>query len=197
MERWNPDEYVANFHDVVNLYHIFLANIIKWVEIKGNTFLELGCGSGKWSALFACLGFQCALVDNTEGMFDRVRKNFPMISKSFYFIFDDALVLKNVPVDMFDIVFSEGLYEHFLEKGDRMKFVFNTFSVLKEGGIAIIMIPYKTGKEDEIQIEVDELLNEWSQIFKTVKRFQFFDNKTKECKFIGVIAKKEMVVDED
>jgi len=189
-ERWKPEEYVAGFRDVVDLYLTFLPYMIQWTKIEGSTFLEIGCGSGKWSALFACLGFRCALVDNTPGMFDRVRKNFPMISKTFFFIDDDALDLENTPIEMFDIVFSEGLYEHFLEKGDRLKFAMNTYKSMKGGGTAIIMVPFKTGEEDEYQFEsTEEMIDEWLQVFEKVRGFRF-DSETEATKFIGIIAIK-------
>jgi len=187
-ERWNPDEYTANYSDVVGVYLTFIPSLAQWSKLKGTNFLELGCGSGKWSATFALLGFDCVLVDNTPKMFDRVRKNFPTIAKTFICLEQDVLNL-HVPPRTFDIVFSEGLYEHFLDKDDRIKFMQNVSMSLTDNGQVIIMVPCESDAEDEYKFTLEELISEWKEYYPYVDGFSFKGEDGNRINLIGIIAK--------
>lgn len=192
-ERWDASTYVADWKDVFGVIQEFFPTFEKALDFdEEDLVLEVGVGSGKWSAAFAILGHHCVVVDNNPEMFEQVRKNFPAISKSFIFVLDDARTLNRVPNNTFNIVFSEGLLEHFLDKEERLS-VLRAMAkkVRQQLGILIILVPYKTNAPDEHQYEdVEELFSEFKEsgMFEDDYTGIKFFSEGEELKIIGVMA---------
>ncbi|MEX0989842.1 MAG: class I SAM-dependent methyltransferase [Actinomycetota bacterium] len=79
---------------------------------QGGRVLELGCGAGLVSALFASWGHHVTAVDNDEDIVRTARETTRRLGQSIDVVLADAL---NPPGYLrgFDLVFSLGLVEHF------------------------------------------------------------------------------------
>lgn len=120
---------------VFNIYKKFLNK----VKIKNPKIIELGCGSGELTArIIKKYGGFATLVDNSkEALF--------LASNKFKKYGIKAKILKKNlfkfnPKEKFDIVHSEGLLEHFLDKKQRKIIEVHKKCVNKEGFI-IITVP--------------------------------------------------------
>lgn len=152
MSRWNPEEYYADLFDIIGTFKsgwgIAVFGRYKYIWKKGIKTLEVGVGSGKWSAMFALMGAKATLVDNSARMLDKVKENFPQINFE-EFIKDDVLKLNKVPNKTYDVVFSDGLVEHFLERQDRQKAIQNLFAKVKDKGYLFYTVPLNSHEKDE------------------------------------------------
>jgi len=192
-EHWDASEYIADYKDCLGLIEWMFPILYSIYDFeKGKTFLELGCGSGKWSALFAFAGMYGTLVDNNPKMLEQVRKNFPAISQSFIFIEDDARTLEKVPVNAFDFVFSEGLLEHF-DKDTRRNIIFNIVEKMKQKeSCVILLVPHDMedtyGGEHRWE-NPNELVKEISEtgVFNYIIGITYHDHKGK-IPIIGIMG---------
>jgi len=192
-ERWHPDEYVANYRNAIGVIKEFIFPFLEYIEIENEDWvLEVGVGSGKWSAAFAIMGCNVVGVDNHPGMLDRVRLNFPAISRSMILVLDDARTLNNIPNQFFDIVVSEGLVEHFLDDDERLQVMRNMAVKLKPTeSVLICVVPYNSKEEDEHCYENhEELVRELEslKIFNNLQCFAMTQGDEKSPKLLAVLA---------
>lgn len=112
-------------------------------ELAGKRVLEIGCGAGGHSALFARHGAVVTAVDITE-------KRVAATAAKFRLLEDDALGCGAMQADAealpfkdgsFDIVYSNGVLHH---THDTEKALNEAFRVLKPGGLAIVMLYCKS-----------------------------------------------------
>jgi len=154
---WDASTYQTTYRSAVGAIEKLIRPLImSEMNINsGGRVLECGLGSGKWSAGFALLGYQVYAIDNSEAMIEQVRKNFPNI-KIQYIVKDvrDAPLIYP-PVDL---LFSEGLIEHFLDDEERMKVLTNFYNAVK--GYVSIIVPYKSIEENEIYYTKKKLCDE-------------------------------------
>lgn len=158
---WNHEEYKANFLDVFA--------ILDWVKpffenvnfLKGSRVLEVGCGSGKFSALFALMGFKVTCSDESREMLKRAKENFPNINMQFKVaqiphVLNDFQTkpLWKQPVsyvdteDYFDLVFNEGTFEHFMTEPEQKEVIQDLVSVIKKHGYLFLYIPLYDSREE-------------------------------------------------
>lgn len=110
--------------------------------LEGKRVIELGCGSGLISAKLAEFGADVTLVDSSEEALKLSEKNFHTIGVKGKFLCRNVLDLDSDSkfTNQFDIVFSEGLVEHFLD--DERKRIFEIHSrLVKEDGFVFIAVP--------------------------------------------------------
>ncbi len=164
-DRWDPETYNENINSVLGLMNsAWFTNV--WERVKPKIekhtkVLEVGSGGGKWSATFALFGCCVTVVDNMPAMLKKVEENFPTFKMEF--IFDDARTLEKIPDETYDLVFSDGLIEHFLDDNVRKKVLQNLFAKVKKGGTLCYTIPARSKESDEHYYEeicdaIDELL---------------------------------------
>jgi 2-polyprenyl-3-methyl-5-hydroxy-6-metoxy-1,4-benzoquinol methylase len=97
----------------------------------GSRCLEVGCGSGRLSALLARDGHQLTCMDYTLEALHAAQRNFASAQLSGRFVQGDAFALP-FAAGSFDAVFSTGLLEHF---EDSLPVVAEMTRVLRPGGI--------------------------------------------------------------
>ena len=195
--HWNASEYVANYKDCFNLFQNYIFPVLSQVInfTPKSKFLEVGCGSGKWSACFAIMGMYGVLVDNNPAMLERVRENFPAISKSFFLIEDDARTLEKVTNNSFDLIFSEGLLEHF-NKEERERVIINMASKMKHTDSCLLLIVPHDYKDTHGGEHRWENLEEFSREIGETKQFnyvipiKFVEDGSEEVPWLGVLAYK-------
>lgn len=123
--KWNSLLYDSK-HDFVAEYGKGLLSFVP--ENKGQTILDLGCGTGKLTAKLAALCNKVIGVDSSQSMIGRAKEQFADIE----FFVCDALAL---PFENeFDVVFSNAVF-HWIDDHDLL--LKNIHKVLKPQGILV------------------------------------------------------------
>lgn len=107
--------------------------------------LEAGCGSAKRSFTLALLGYSTSGLDYSAQIIKSLEKNLQMV-ESLYGKTTFSPVkgdLFDIPFsdNTFDVVFNEGVLEHFLERETRIKALKEMKRILKENGMVIVVVP--------------------------------------------------------
>lgn len=157
--RWKPEEYKATGADVINIIAGWLVPyILTDINIKrGGKVLEGGVGSGKWSAAFSVLGYETFALDNSLEMLKQAEKNFPELNITF--IQKDVQDYPLFKDNGIDLLFSEGLVEHFLDDEVRKNVLHNFYKAVQKGGYIALIVPFESTEEDEIAYS-DNMLKE-------------------------------------
>jgi ubiquinone/menaquinone biosynthesis C-methylase UbiE len=108
-------------------------------SIKGKKILEVGSGTGRDSIYLAKLGAECVLLDYIDASLQTACTIANKEGISIKTIKADA---NNIPFESeyFDMVFSQGFLEHFIEPLALLK---EQIRVLKKGGFLLIDVPQK------------------------------------------------------
>jgi len=107
------------------------------MDIRGKKLLEIGCGAGGHSALFARNGAEVTSVDITLDRAQSAANKLSLISSGTGRAYHaDA---ENLPFrdDVFDVVYSNGVLHH---SSDTSRCIEEVFRVLKPGGHAVLML---------------------------------------------------------
>jgi hypothetical protein len=157
-----------------------------WVEkhyieefglVPGQRLLDLGCGDGFWSGIFAEKGFEVVGVDLSEGGIEVARQRYTSIE----FLVADAELQLPFPPGSFDIVFARGL-SHFgqphltTSRGEAL--MENLMMNVREGGLALVSV-YTTrdGKKTESWTHhTKEALLEFVNPFGRVRKTELVGN---------------------
>ncbi len=105
----------------------------------GKSILDAGCGSGFFSAYFCDKGLNATAVDYADSalsLTQEMTSNRARIVKADMF----SESFRQEHAGMFDIVFSDGLLEHFEESGQN-KLLSNFAGILKSQGLLITFVP--------------------------------------------------------
>lgn len=129
-------------------------------SMKDLQVIEIGSGIGTYAGLFASEGAKATLLDFSTKALQRAQYFFKSNNLSANYVQGDALNIPKSLKNKFDISISVGLTEHFKET-ERLKINKNHFSVLKKGGIAIIMVPNTYNFPYRIYKFVAELFGTW------------------------------------
>ena len=195
-ERWKADTYVEDWRGILYIMNNVFPRFEEVFTIpKGGWVMEIGIGSGKWSAAFAVAGCNVVAVDYLPEMLDNVIKNYPAISRGMFTVLDDARTLNRVPNNFFSVVLSEGLLEHFLDDETRLLVVKNMVKKLRGGGVFICIVPINSDEEDEHYYTKESFYEELmgTGYFSSATMLGFLINDTKEITQIGFIAQRAMV----
>lgn len=116
-------------------------------DIKLNKILEIGCGGGNFGIRFMIHNLDVYFADTSMDMLNVCRHN---IEKILFFKKIRKADNRLLRLDMFnmgfkdgqfDLVISEGVYEHLHEKEARIRFLNESKRVLKKGGCLFVAIP--------------------------------------------------------
>lgn len=125
MSEWNSALYDSK-HDFVAEYGKGLLEFVP--ENKGQSILDLGCGTGTLTSQLAELGGMVIGVDSSENMIKKARERYDNIE----FMVCDALAL---PFEKrFDVVFSNAVFHWIADHNALLK---NIHKALKPNGILI------------------------------------------------------------
>lgn len=107
--------------------------------------LEVGFGSGKRSLAFAMLGFDVTAIDYSDYIIANINQALKLGAE--YFGNIRLKIVKNDAINLsfnrnyFDLVFNEGVVEHWLERKDRLKVIREMYRVTKYNGTVCITVP--------------------------------------------------------
>jgi len=112
-------------------------------EIVGKKVLEIGCGAGGHSALFASHGAKMTSVDITPARVQSTQRKFELLGDAAQGCRAMQADAENLPFEdgEFDIVYSNGVLHH---THDTEKAIAEVHRVLKPGGKAVIMLYCKS-----------------------------------------------------
>jgi SAM-dependent methyltransferase len=116
-----------------------IEQIQKVTTIKDSTALEIGAGAGVDSIELSRLGGKCTVLDYSPEALKVVRRNAKNAGVEVSLIEADAEKIP-LPSESFDLVFSQGLIEHF-RNPDRI--ISEHFRLAKRGGFVLIDVPQK------------------------------------------------------
>jgi len=107
-------EYLENLH-------VHLPLLVEIIREKPRRILEVGTGSGSMSIFLSHLGYDVTSIDNDEYVVDWARELCERLSGNVTFMIRDASDLcRKFQKAEFDIVFSQGFFEHFSDSQIRL-----------------------------------------------------------------------------
>ena len=127
----------------INWYfsRMFGKTILSVSEIKSGKIFEPGCGSGMTCAQFAQDGFDITLMDLSPNALKKALTTFENFGQSCKFTIGDLFNLP-FPDEEFDVVFNQGVMEHFKIAGISPDAgIQEMLRVVKKGGTLIILVP--------------------------------------------------------
>jgi len=127
----------------INLYfsRVFAKAIMSVANVRYGKIFEPGCGGGMTCAKFAIQGFEITIMDLSENALQKAISLFREFSLDCRFTLGN---LFNIPLKdgQFDIVFNQGVMEHFRLAGfDASLGIKEMLRVLKKNGTLIIFVP--------------------------------------------------------
>jgi SAM-dependent methyltransferase len=112
-----------------------------------NKVLEIGCGGGNFGIRFMIHNLDVYFTDASMGMLKTCRYNINKIlalkknNNTKNRLFAQDMFNLGFKDEQFELVISEGVYEHLHEKEARIKFLNESKRVLKKGGCLFVAIP--------------------------------------------------------
>jgi SAM-dependent methyltransferase len=130
---WNPEEFEALLRTCPNDDSVNLS--LRNVPDKSMYILEAGCGSGRVVKYLYDLGYvNVHGIELNKEAVSHINEQFPELQ-----IVQGDILAMPYPKEMFDVVVSYGVVEHFPESVVRpMRALFDA---LKPGGIAVVTVP--------------------------------------------------------
>lgn len=113
--------------------------LLAQADPKGLKVLEVGGGSGRDSIRLAKMGAEVTVIDYVRSSLDVVARNAAKHDARIELIHGDALAMP-FPEGTFDVVFHQGLLEHFRDPGPLLR---ENRRVLKTGGLVLIDVPQR------------------------------------------------------
>lgn len=140
-ERWNKvyDDLGRDYQ--LYLYQHQLLDVIRscFDSLKNKTILEIGCGKGNELIQLAREGATCSGLDFSESAIQFLSSRLRIDRIDSAIIRGDARSIPLRPGE-FDLVFSQGVLEHFHDPNEIVK---EQRRVLKQGGYIVIEVPNK------------------------------------------------------
>jgi len=133
---WQDREQIEAVYS--NEERIYL-NLIKVTEIKGKKILEIGAGSGRDSLQLAHENAMVYVLDYSPQALQIIKKLKGRNDNQVHLIQADAFQIP-MPDETLDIVFHQGLMEHFKNP---LPLLNEHFRVLKPGGLLLVDVPQR------------------------------------------------------
>ena len=106
----------------------------------GRKFCEVGCGSGTISALLAKMGARITLVDLAPKALAFAKRHFEQLGHEADFCLQDGLQM-GFRSNEFDVVWNEGVIEHFADEG-KVALIKEMWRIVRPGGVLFIRAPH-------------------------------------------------------
>lgn len=151
-------EYIGN----LNVHIPLLEEVVKE---KPSKILEVGAGTGSMATFLSYLGYEVVCVDNDE----KVLKNSAEFCEKWhgnvtFFLCDAFQLSKKFKEKEFNVVFSQGLYEHFTD--ENIKKLLR--EQLKVGKVVIFSVPSKYYPQKDFGDEWLLTVKSWRKILRAV-----------------------------
>ena len=128
-------------HEVYSNDDRVLRNLVKVTDLKGKKVMEVGAGTGRDSFGMVEKGATVYMVDYASSSL-QIIKNIAIEQKIVVHPVGGNAFSLPFPDETFDVVFHQGLLEHFREK-EAMNLLRENVRVLKRGGILLVDVPQR------------------------------------------------------
>lgn len=135
-EFWKRDESSGDFY---HSSETIIENLLSVTDVRGLRILEVGAGTGGDSINLSTMGARVIALDYSEDILKKVKAVTNESGVSLDLMRGDGTNLP-FPDECFDIVYHQGLLEHFLQP---QTLVGENIRVLKKGGYLLIDVPQK------------------------------------------------------
>jgi trans-aconitate methyltransferase len=156
-DSWNANLYDGN-HSFVSMFGEDLVNLL--APNKGETILDLGCGTGDLAFTLHNLGVNIVGIDQSENMVQQAKTKYPNVT----FHVQDAVKMKYT--NEFDAVFSNATL-HWIKNPKQA--LYGIFNGLKQGGRFVA----EFGGKGNVQTITDEIINQIQESEIEYKSEQF------------------------
>lgn len=116
-----------------------IMDILSPLAVRGQSALDAGCGSGFFSAFFLDRGMETVSLDYSDSALEITKKQTGGRGKILKADLVATDLAQKIP-GRFDVIFSDGLLEHF-SSADQDRILQNLISVLTEGGTIVTFVP--------------------------------------------------------
>ena len=130
--KFNEDDRLTKSRQGQLEYRVTMHYIHRFLK-TGDSVLEIGAGTGRYSIALAREGFRVSAVELVESNLARLRENAAGL-KNLDAHRGDALDLGRFPDDSFDLTLLFGPMYHLYEKADQQKAIDEAIRVTKPGG---------------------------------------------------------------
>ncbi|MFN3704676.1 MAG: class I SAM-dependent methyltransferase [Thermoflexales bacterium] len=127
----------------------YIRLILDYASLPPNSLvLEPGCGSGKFSLVFASLGHRVVALDFVVEVLKGVQAAEQALAGKWpgqlWGYCQGSLLSLPFPDFIFDLVVNEGVIEHWLEETERLEVITEMVRVTRPGGIVAVIVPNGT-----------------------------------------------------
>lgn len=124
----------------------FIQHILKYANLRRDAkVLEAGCGSGKFSFCFALLGYDVTALDYSAIMLQNVARSRDKFERETgrlnLTLRQGDLERLDLPSESFDLVFNEGVVEHWIDHSERCAVIAQMARVARPGGTVAVIVP--------------------------------------------------------
>ncbi len=140
-EKKHWDEFWASSRDLEEVYandDRIIENLVSVIDLEGKRILEVGAGTGRDSETLSSKGAEVWTLDYSEESLRLMANN---IEQPVRIVCGDAFALPFAS-DSFDVVFHQGLLEHFTNPGPG-DILAENHRVLKPGGHVLADVPQR------------------------------------------------------
>ena len=150
--NWGEDAYKvkSRFKQYWYAFRNPVTSVLKYCRSRGiklDKVAEIGCGGGSFGIRFVIHGLDVYFIDEAMDMLKACTYN---LNRIIFFqknkkiegrLFCQDMFHLGFKDEQFDLVISDGVYEHLHEREARVKFINESRRVLKKGGCLFIAIP--------------------------------------------------------
>ncbi len=140
--NWKRMDIASSLKMKDHFYKCFQQMVKKKLKLGKKTLLEVGCAPGRFLVYFVReFDYDISGIDYSKIGCELTRNNLYIAGKNGHIIEAD-LLSDSLPKENWDIVFSAGLVEHFL---DPKTILMKKYELLKPGGVLLTTIPNFAG----------------------------------------------------
>ena len=186
-KTYERDDVVEKYYErYLNVPEYFEINVSKLIQkFPGKKILDVGCGPGQFSRIFADHGFDVVAIDYSMAMIRKAKSLSADKNNLVYRVMDMKKVKKYFKANTFDVIWATASLLH-LNKEDIPTILEDFKHILKPGGHVYLLI--KLGEQGTI------FLNDCDLVEGVVRKFTFlnetwFENLLNRLNF-SIIEKK-------
>ncbi len=142
--RFDENSYKTSLKEIRQMMNsIHIRFILKYAK-PGSKVLEGGCGSAKFAFALAMRGFDVTAMDYSNHIVANVEAMLASVKKERDIKLTPAkgdLTSMDYSDGSFDVVYNEGVVEHWLDRGERVQVIEEMVRVTKKGGYVVIFVP--------------------------------------------------------
>ena len=141
-QRSTWDRFWTRERSIEEVYHNddrIPVNLGNTIDLAGKKVLEVGAGTGRDSLTIQKMGAEVYILDYVGSSLNIAREVFRKNQQPVRLILGDGTSMP-FPAGSFDVVFHQGLLEHFRDPGPMLR---DNIRILKPGGLLLVDVPQR------------------------------------------------------